>query len=105
MRSRSTHQRRFSASVALRRKERARFVRGLIAFIAAAQRTPSPPLGAERAGVRWRGAIGGVCQRRLGEASLASGEVMSANDTFSDVITSMTVGTREAIASLRAGPA
>jgi hypothetical protein len=37
--------------------------------------------------------------RRLGEASTASGEVMSANDTFSDVITSMTVGTREAIAS------
>jgi hypothetical protein len=40
-----------------------------------------------------------VCQRLLGEASTASGEVMSAKETFSEVSTSMTVGTREAIAS------
>src|SRR5712692_6949599 len=41
--------------------------------------------------------------RRRGEASLASGEVMSANDTASEVITSITVGTRAANASCKAG--
>ena len=44
------------------------------------------------------------CQRRRGEASLASCEVMSAKVTSSEVITSITVGLREASASRNAGP-
>src|ERR1019366_6365731 len=48
-------------------------------------------------------AIGRHAQRRLGEAATASGEVMSAKLTDIEVRTSITVGTRAAIARFSAG--